>query len=279
MLPDFILNPVRMVVQSSVFEVLSILNVVVNAMILGMERFDAPQTEIDALRNANYVLTILFGGAFLIESRREMHTRFPFRSPTCAVEVLLRWGSIGIRHWHDGVNVAEGAVLLVSIIDIGAQFSGVARGSPLASLRVVRAFRVLRLSFISSAWVKVLRRIGRVRAAATKHYLQIKHNGRFSAASPQAVPSAASASLLSFVFTIIFAGMRIFLFRSHFDFLPLAKSASLQSLECRCEWPGPCVHCWNTGRFSHTVRADFWRLLPRCDYEQSHHRNPPFTFQ
>ena len=76
MLPDLILNPVRTVVQSSIFEVVSILNVVVNAMVLGMERFDAPQTEIDALRNANYVLTILFGGAFPDRTAvRVAHTR------------------------------------------------------------------------------------------------------------------------------------------------------------------------------------------------------------
>ncbi len=80
-----------------------------------------------------------------------------------AVEVLMRWGSAGLQHWRDGVNIAEGLVLAVSIVDIAAQFSGVAPGSPLASLRVVRAFRILRLSFISSAWVRVLKRIGRVR--------------------------------------------------------------------------------------------------------------------
>ena len=74
----------------------------------------------------------------------------------------MRWGASGLKHWHDGINVAEGLVLVVSIVDIAAQFAGVIPGSPLASLRVVRAFRVLRLSFISSAWVRVLKRIGRV---------------------------------------------------------------------------------------------------------------------
>jgi len=127
----------------------------------------------------------------------------------------LRWGSIGIRHWHDGVNIAEGAVLLVSIIDIGAQFSGVTRGSPLASLRVVRAFRVLRLSFISSAWVKVLRRIGR------------------------AVPFALSASLLSFVFTIIFAGKRSVYFAGAPIVLPLpiVRIAAVVGMQVRVAWP------------------------------------------
>lgn len=75
----------------------------------------------------------------------------------------MRWGAAGLHHWNDGVNIAEGLVLIVSIVDIAAQFYGVPPGSPLASLRVVRALRVLRLTFISSAWLRVLKRIGRVR--------------------------------------------------------------------------------------------------------------------
>lgn len=78
----------------------------------------------------------------------------------------MRWGAAGLHHWRDGVNIAEGLVLVVSIVDIAAQFSGAPPGSPLASLRVVRALRVLRLSFISSAWLRVLKRIGRVRWGA-----------------------------------------------------------------------------------------------------------------
>jgi hypothetical protein len=78
----------------------------------------------------------------------------------------MRWAASGTMHWNDGANIAEGLVLVVSIVDIAAQFWGVPPSSPLASLRVVRAFRILRLTFVYSAWLHALKRIGKVGVSA-----------------------------------------------------------------------------------------------------------------
>jgi predicted ABC-type exoprotein transport system permease subunit len=169
-LPPFIRVPLTHVTQSPFFELLSLLIVIANAVALGLERFNMPASEVAALRNTNYVLVILFGGTPCVLVFR--YNKFSMSicillHLVAAVEVLMRWGAAGGVHWDDGVNVAEGLVLIVSIVDIAAQFTGVAPGSPLSSLRVVRALRILRLTFISSAWVRVLKRIGRVRVACT----------------------------------------------------------------------------------------------------------------
>jgi hypothetical protein len=59
------LKPLRFVTYSVAFELLSMAVVVANAIVLGMEKFDQPQDEVYALRIANYVLTIMFGGSWL----------------------------------------------------------------------------------------------------------------------------------------------------------------------------------------------------------------------
>jgi hypothetical protein len=48
--------------SSHFFEVFSISVIVANAIALGLERFNMPHDEVVALRNANYALTLLFGG-------------------------------------------------------------------------------------------------------------------------------------------------------------------------------------------------------------------------
>lgn len=188
-LPSALRVPLVHVTLSPFFELFSLLIVIANAAVLGLERFNMPQHEIDTLRNTNYVLVLLFGGAvcctcltvclscaFLYRACSRFWTPVFF-----TVEIIMRWGAAGLQHWKDSVNVAEGIVLIVSVVDIAAQFSGAPPGTPLASLRVVRALRVLRLTFISSAWLRVLKRIGRVRG--------VIHHADFPASSYNLIPA------------------------------------------------------------------------------------------
>ena len=64
-LPSVLRTPLVNVTLSPFFELFSLLIVIANAAVLGLERFNMPQSEVDALRNTNYVLVLLFGGELI----------------------------------------------------------------------------------------------------------------------------------------------------------------------------------------------------------------------
>ena len=111
----------------------------------------------------------------------------------------MRWLSDGTLYLRPRINVFELGILLVSLVDIGADFSGLALAYPtLQRLRVVRSFRVLRLAWLSNAWMKVLKRIG------------------------LAVPPALSAMALLMVFMVTFATLGMGLYGGDYDAAVLA---------------------------------------------------------
>ncbi len=86
------------------------------------------------------------------------------------------------------INKIDTAILIVSILDVLSQASGLSeRNSTFRSLRAVRALRVLRLTRLSGAWMTVLDRI------------------------VHAIPAALHALALLIVFLVTFAllGMQV----------------------------------------------------------------------
>ena len=100
----------------------------------------------------------------------------------------MRVGALGPKYFSSNIARIEFAILVLSILDICAQASGLAQQhSSLNALRIVRAFRVLRLVRLSPEWMDVFNRI------------------------IQALPSALTALSLMIVFTVTFAlvGMQV----------------------------------------------------------------------
>lgn len=136
-LPARLRSALESIVGSLWFEVLSMCLVFCNVFLLCLEEYGQSATRTSLLRDGNYVLTFMF---FL--------------------EIMCRWGAAGRAYLDHGLNRAELTILVVSVLDVGAQFSGlVNRVKGLSALRAVRAVRVLRLVRLSAAWSAVLSQI------------------------------------------------------------------------------------------------------------------------
>ena len=132
-LPPSLKGPLHDLVHSVTFELLSLAVVVANAIVLGFERADASPALVSSLVACNYALTALF-----------------------AVDVLLRWAAEGAPYLAVPSNLIELAILSVSIVDVLAYATGAVNINPsLKTLRVARAFRILRVARLSNAWMEV----------------------------------------------------------------------------------------------------------------------------
>jgi len=73
--------------------------VLCNVVLLATEEHGQSSARTRLLRDGNYALTFMF---FL--------------------EIAMRWGAAGRAYLSHGINVAELCILVVSVLDVGAQF-------------------------------------------------------------------------------------------------------------------------------------------------------------
>lgn len=132
------------VVGTLAFETLSMCLIICNLVLLSIEEYGQSAARTRLLRDGNYALTFMF-----------------------FVEILMRWGAAGTAYFNINFNRVEFAILVLSVLDVGAQFTGlVTRFRALGGLRASRAMRALRLVRFSNAWSGVLGQIaGQIPAA------------------------------------------------------------------------------------------------------------------
>ena len=133
-LPLWLRAGLHRIVSTLAFETASMCLVICNVVVLCMEQFGQSAQRTELLRNANYALTFMF-----------------------FVEISMRWGAAGLSYLDHGINRTELLILVLSVLDVGAQFSRlVLKYKALGGLRAVRAMRILRLVRLSDAWSNVL---------------------------------------------------------------------------------------------------------------------------
>jgi hypothetical protein len=140
-------------------------------VLLVLDRADASPALARGLNAGNYVLVFAFAG-----------------------DVLMRVLAAGTAYWSFGINIAEFVMLILSLADIFAQFTGLNQRNPaLYTLVAVRAIRILRLARVSDNFLRVLERIA------------------------LSVPRALFAFLLFMIFTLSAAIVGMQLFGGYYD--------------------------------------------------------------
>ena len=101
--------------------------IVLNTIVMGMERFPSDVAYVHALETANLVFTIIF-----------------------AVEMVLKLVGLGLRGYvSDAFNIFDGVVVVISLVDLIMTALSVGSGS---GLGVLRSFRLLRVFKLARSW-------------------------------------------------------------------------------------------------------------------------------
>ncbi|CEM21952.1 unnamed protein product [Vitrella brassicaformis CCMP3155] len=112
-------------VSSSWWQVFVVCLIVLNTLVLMMDRHPMSEAEGKVLSIAHVAFTVVFG-----------------------VEMVLMHLALGFRnYWTDGMNCFDGVVVIVSFVELGLAGAG---GGAITALRAFRLFRIFRLA---KSWV------------------------------------------------------------------------------------------------------------------------------
>uniref|UniRef100_A0A7S1XCD4 Voltage-gated ion channel superfamily n=1 Tax=Tetraselmis chuii TaxID=63592 RepID=A0A7S1XCD4_9CHLO len=133
----------------SKFEVLTMIIIIINTAIMMVERHPQPEAEQAIMDNINYLLTAYFG-----------------------LEMLIKLAGLGVRKYvADTMNVFDGLVVIVSIVEISVTNSGGSGGS---GLSVLRTFRLLRIFKLARSWKELNKIINTIfKSLASIAYLSL----------------------------------------------------------------------------------------------------------
>ncbi len=171
---------VKAVIMSSIMENIMNLFVMVNTILLAMDRYDQPTSESTALDNVNIAFTAIFAA--------EMSAK------------LFGLGLVG--YFSDGMNYLDGSVVLFSLVEV-IFLNGQGALSAFRSLRIFRAIRMIRT-------LRVLR-VARLLRSLRSMQLIIEVIGK-------TIGSFAYIGLLMLILIFIYALFGMQLFGGKFDF-------------------------------------------------------------
>ena len=110
--------------KSGLFENFMTLCVTINTITLAIDRYNIPEKEKEILATFNFVFTIIF----------------------CA-EMIFKLAGLGMkRYLRDKMNYLDGAIVILSLIELAFFSDGSSSLSAFRTVRIFRTFRVLRVA-------------------------------------------------------------------------------------------------------------------------------------